>query len=186
MRRSIGSLALVLFAFVVFPGTANASHLTGASANSPSNSDFVLGTPYGTFPVLTPFGTCPTTKHIYAVSTNTGANLQGFVTETIDCGLLLGKIILNGSLTCFVNDGSHTAQIGWVVTSSNSPIVAAGTRVLNQIVDNNSPSGPGTADRAGVFVLPPSPSPPCAVLPFNVFPTQPVTSGGYVVHNALP
>jgi hypothetical protein len=177
----------MLFAFVIFTGTADASHLTGASANSPSSQDFVLGSPYGTFPVPTPFGTCSGMKHIYAVSTNTGANLQGFVTESVNCGPLLGTTInFNGSLTCFVNDGSHTAQIGWVVTSSNSALVPPGTRVLNQIVDNNSPSGPGTPDRAGLFILPPSASAPCGAIPFAVFPTQPLTSGGYVVHNALP
>jgi hypothetical protein len=176
----------MIFALVAFPGSASASHLTGASANSPSNLDFVLGSPYGTFPVPTPIGTCIATKHVYAVSTNTGANLQGFVTESLNCGPFAGPINLNGSLTCFTNDGSHTAQIGWVVTSSNSALLPPGSRILNQIVDNNSPSGPGTADRAGMFVLPPSVTPPCGLIPFAVFPTQPLTSGGYVVHNALP
>jgi hypothetical protein len=194
MRRLLLSAALALVALPLLTGTASASHLAlPFNWFQPTSQDKVWG--FGTFPLATPFGTCQEFLYLNARSNNFGNFPTGFFYKKLTCPnspiFPPGTTeTLAGPVTCLAANGSppgpgaihlNHAVVGGPITFSTPFTFNGGT--LIEVDDNNSPGSAGPPpDKATEFLL----SSPPSSCPKPIFTTLPVTSGNFVVHDALP
>jgi hypothetical protein len=152
--------------------------LPATAAAGPSKDTVTGSSKVGVF---TPFGILPGHLHVNGLSDPNGANPRGhFFTDIDATSIGFGIVEFEGNVTCMFTSG-NTNNNGGVVTASNSPLVPVGSGVLARVVDNGQgTTATGPDETTGVQTGPPPST--CSVFPF---PTAPIDSGNYTVHDAL-
>jgi hypothetical protein len=199
MRKIFTVLALSLFAALVVPNMAFATHSNGPGPDK----DFINGAAKA--PIGTPCGFLPGHFHANGQSTDPVTNVAtGQFFTTIDLtgapgGSCLGftSAEFNGRVICVNAYGSPPApasesnSANWrgvveevVLNPGNVPgipgVLAAGDTVFSRHVDAGEP-GAASGDRALGFRTPPGQT-TCPAVPFT---TVPITQGNLLDHNGI-
>ena len=177
VKLGVGRLAVVLAAGVLatfgFAGVASATH-TESSSPAPyqdsawGSGEFCIGPAQGICGLI----------HTNAKSEFDGSSPEGTVFAHVTVVATGLQPEVYGRVTCLRVVGNQ-AVVGAEVTKTSDPaFLPVGFGAVAQYVDNGEP---GSADRGSAFA---TPTPP-VVCPAPAFPTNPVTQGNFIVHDAL-
>ena len=172
VRRLLGVIAAGTLATLGFASVASATH-TESSSPAPyqdsawGSGDFCInaGTICGLF-------------HTNAKSDFNGLSPEGTVFAHVTIVPTGAEEEVYGRVTCLRVVGNQAVVGAEVTKTSNPAFLPVGFGAVAQYVDNGEP---GSADRGTAFA---TPTPP-VVCPAPGFPTDPVTQGNFVVHDAL-
>lgn len=176
MRRLLSALlasaalAVVLPALLLAPTTARAGHSPGKGPRH----DFAQGT--GKYAA----GTVKVQFHVNAQSGPAGQNPRGHVFARRTLGTVASEFAFSGRVTCLTVTGNR-AVVGAVVERTRTPLVAVGSGVLLEFVDNGHGANAPRDESNGVLT-----SAPPAACPAVLGISLPFRKGNFVVHDAAP